>query len=79
MTTTAPPPTADPPPLRRLYRSSEGRLLGGVARGLAGHLGVPVSWVRIVFLVLFMTNGLGALLYAAFWFFVPLGAGGVDA
>ncbi|SFL26023.1 ATP-binding protein [Streptomyces pini] len=79
VTTTAPPPAAESPPLRRLYRSSEGRLLGGVARGLAGHLGVPVSWVRIVFLVLFMTNGLGALLYAAFWFFVPLGAGGVGA
>ncbi|MFP8943069.1 PspC domain-containing protein [Streptomyces fenghuangensis] len=79
VTTTAPPPAAESPPLRRLYRSSEGRLLGGVARGLAGHLGVPVSWVRIVFLVLFMTNGLGVLLYAAFWFFVPLGAGGVEA
>ncbi|MGY1455323.1 PspC domain-containing protein [Streptomyces sp. SS8] len=79
VTTTAPPPAAESPPLRRLYRSSEGRLLGGVARGLAGHLGVPASWVRIVFLMLFMTNGLGVLLYAAFWFFVPLGAGGVEA
>lgn len=65
-------------PLRKLYRSSEGRLLGGVARGLAGHLGLPVAWVRVAFVVLFFTNGLGALLYAVFWFVVPLGAGGVD-
>ncbi|MBA2948205.1 ATP-binding protein [Streptomyces himalayensis] len=73
----APTPTARP--LRKLYRSSDGRWLGGVARGLAGHLGLPVIWVRLVFVGLFMADGLGALLYAAFWFFVPLGVGGVDA
>ncbi|MEU1308752.1 PspC domain-containing protein [Streptomyces cinnamoneus] len=75
--TTAPPP--DSPPLRKLYRSAEGRMLGGVARGLAGHMGVPVSWVRLVFLALFMAQGMGALLYAVFWFVVPLGVGGVEA
>ncbi|MFJ9035449.1 PspC domain-containing protein [Streptomyces sp. NPDC102406] len=70
--------TRDPRPPRKLYRSSDGRWLGGVARGLAGHLGLPVVWVRLVFVGLFMGDGLGALLYAAFWFFVPLGVGGVD-
>ncbi|MEU3980311.1 PspC domain-containing protein [Streptomyces sp. NPDC026672] len=70
-------PLDDPRPPRKLYRSSDGRWLGGVARGLAGHLGLPVIWVRLVFVGLFMANGLGALLYAAFWFFVPLGLGGV--
>ncbi|UGY93183.1 ATP-binding protein [Streptomyces gobiensis] len=79
MTTAAAPSSAEVRPLRKLYRSSEGRWLGGVARGLAGHLGLPVSWVRLVFLVLFFTSGLGALLYAVFWFVVPLGAGGVDS
>ncbi|WP_240968664.1 ATP-binding protein [Streptomyces sp. HNM0575] len=63
--------------MRKLYRSAEGRMLGGVARGLAGHLGLPVSWVRIVFIALTVTNGLGVLLYAAFWFVVPLGTSGV--
>ncbi|OKI09957.1 histidine kinase [Streptomyces sp. CB02923] len=75
----APAPDPDDPPLRKLYRSADGRLLGGVARGLAGHLGLPVSWVRVVFVALFMAEGMGALLYAAFWFIVPLGVGGVDA
>lgn len=70
-------PLDDPRPPRKLYRSSDGRWLGGVARGLAGHLGLPVVWVRLVFVGLFMADGLGALLYAAFWFFVPLGVGGV--
>ena len=71
-------PLAEPRPPRKLYRSSDGRWLGGVARGLAGHLGLPVIWVRLVFVGLMMADGLGALLYAAFWFFVPLGVGGVD-
>ncbi|WP_030024482.1 ATP-binding protein [Streptomyces monomycini] len=75
----APVPDPDDPPLRKLYRSADGRMLGGVARGLAGHLGLPVSWVRVVFIALFMAEGMGALLYAAFWFIVPLGVGGVDA
>ncbi|WP_066944861.1 PspC domain-containing protein [Streptomyces lushanensis] len=61
---------------RKLYRSADGRLLGGVARGLAGHLGLPVVWVRLVFLALFLSQGLGALLYAVFWIVVPLGVGG---
>ncbi|MFC9303236.1 PspC domain-containing protein [Streptomyces albidoflavus] len=63
---------------RKLYRSSDGRGLGGVARGLAGHLGLPVFWVRLAFVALFVANGLGALLYAAFWSFVPLGVGGLS-
>jgi signal transduction histidine kinase/phage shock protein PspC (stress-responsive transcriptional regulator) len=67
----------EPRPPRKLYRSGDGRWLGGVARGLAGHLGLPVAWVRLAFVGLFVAQGLGALLYAAFWFFVPLGVGGV--
>ncbi|MCX5194904.1 PspC domain-containing protein [Streptomyces sp. NBC_00249] len=70
-------PDADDHPTRKLYRSADGRMLGGVARGLAGHLGLPVLWVRLAFLGMFMFgDGLGVLLYAAFWVFVPLGVGG---
>ncbi|MBP0459064.1 PspC domain-containing protein [Streptomyces bomunensis] len=70
--------TEEPPP-RKLYRSADGRFLGGVARGLAGHLGLPVVWVRLAFLALFFAQGLGALLYAVFWIVVPLGVGGTSA
>ncbi|MFI8102382.1 PspC domain-containing protein [Streptomyces sp. NPDC086023] len=72
-----PVPEPEEQPLRKLYRSADGRMLGGVARGLAGHLGLPVLWVRLAFLALFLFgDGLGVLLYAAFWVFVPLGVGG---
>ena len=64
---------AEPVRIRKLYRIPEGRMISGVANGLAAHLGVPVFWVRAAFVVLLLGNGLGALLYAAFWFAVPLG------
>ncbi|WP_435974479.1 PspC domain-containing protein [Streptomyces sp. Qhu_M48] len=76
MSATARVTDTDELPVRRLYRSADGRWLGGVARGLAGHLGLPVVWVRVIFVVLFFMDGLGLLLYAAFWIVVPLGVGG---
>jgi signal transduction histidine kinase len=65
------------PPLpegtRRLYRSAEGRLLGGVARGLSLHLGVDVWLLRLAFALLALLDGAGIVAYAAFWLFVRLG------
>ena len=65
-----------PPPLalslpRRAYRSTEDRWLGGVASGVAEHLGLPVLWVRMAFLVLVAFGGFGAVLYAGLWLFLP--------
>jgi signal transduction histidine kinase len=56
---------------RRLYRARDGRLLAGVAAGIATHLGVSVIAVRVAFVLLLAVNGLGALLYAAFWAVLP--------
>lgn len=71
--TTAPSAEVEAAPARKLYRSAEGRWLGGVAQGMAGHLAVPVSWVRIAFFALALASGLGVLVYGIFWFVVPLG------
>ena len=56
----------------RLYRASDGRLVAGVARGLAEHLGVPTVWVRIAFVLLAFSGGAGLVMYGAFWVVVPL-------
>src|SRR5690242_15708063 len=51
---TAAPTTAERPgerPVRKATRDIRHPVIGGVAAGLARHLGVPVLWVRAAFLV----------------------------
>jgi signal transduction histidine kinase/phage shock protein PspC (stress-responsive transcriptional regulator) len=55
----------------RLYRSSDGRLLAGVARGLADHLRVDVLYVRLAFVLLAAAGGAGIAAYGLFWVFAP--------
>ncbi|GAA1735389.1 PspC domain-containing protein [Luedemannella helvata] len=57
---------------RRLYRDRGDRLVAGVAAGLAEHLRLPVAAVRIGFVALVIANGLGILLYVAFWAVLPV-------
>ncbi|MCX6407362.1 MAG: PspC domain-containing protein [Propionibacteriales bacterium] len=59
-------------PVRRAYRPAEHRLGGGVAAGVAEHLGVPVLWVRVGFVVATWFNGAGVLAYLLLWRFLPL-------
>ncbi len=59
---------------RRANRSTEGRLLGGVATGLAGHLGVSVMTVRVAFLLAAAFGGFGVVVYAGLWMTLPTDA-----
>ena len=62
----------------RATRSSRGRVLAGVARGLAEHLRLPVWLVRVAFVVLTVAGGIGVVLYAIFWAVLPLSHDGDD-
>lgn len=62
---------AEAPQWRRAHRNSVDPLVGGVASGLAVHLGLPVFWVRVGFFVASALSGLGIVLYAALWMFLP--------
>ena len=57
---------------RRASRSLDERLVAGVSRGLAEHLGVPVLWVRVGFVVATWFNGAGVIAYLLLWRFLPL-------
>ena len=52
-------------------RPREGHVIGGVAAGLAAHLGLPVRGVRIALVASIALNGFGLLLYAWLWALVP--------
>jgi phage shock protein PspC (stress-responsive transcriptional regulator) len=54
-----------------LRRSTDSRILGGVAAGLADYLDIDAVVVRIAFVVLALLGGSGVLLYAAGWLLIP--------
>lgn len=56
---------------RALERPTRGRMLGGVAKGLADYLSVDATIVRIAFVVLTLVGGLGVPLYIAGWLLMP--------
>ena len=71
--TSATSPTAPAVP-RRAWRSTEERWVGGVAAGLARHLGVDVLAVRIAFVLTAVLGGFGLAVYAGLWLVLPSGS-----
>ena len=63
--------SALPPDVRRATRDTQAPIIGGVAAGLARHLGLPVLWVRVGFLVATAFGGLGFFFYAGLWLVLP--------
>lgn len=65
---------AQPTPVgvRKAYRNADDSAVGGVASGLAEHLGLPVTTVRIAFIVAAVMGGFGVLFYAGLWIFLPV-------
>jgi signal transduction histidine kinase/phage shock protein PspC (stress-responsive transcriptional regulator) len=57
--------------VRRCTRDTRQPIIGGVAAGLARHLGIPVLWVRVAFLVTAVLGGSGILFYAGLWLVLP--------
>jgi phage shock protein PspC (stress-responsive transcriptional regulator) len=54
-----------------LRRPASGRMLAGVAAGVARSLGVDPLVVRIAFVVLVLAGGAGVPLYLAGWLLIP--------
>ncbi len=56
---------------RRATRDTQEPIIGGVAAGLARHLGLPVLWVRATFVVTAALGGFGIAMYAGLWLVLP--------
>ena len=54
-----------------LRRPIDGRILGGVASGLARHFALDVAYIRIAFVALCLLGGAGVPLYLAAWLLIP--------
>ena len=69
------PPTEKPGPgpagQQRLHRVGRGRMLAGVAAGVADYFDVDPTIVRIGFVALAFLGGLAVPLYLAGWLLIP--------
>ena len=71
-------PAQIPPPAspgyageQRLHRGGHGRMLAGVAVGLADYFDVDPTMIRIGFVALAFLGGLAVPLYLAGWLLIP--------
>ncbi|MBB3039675.1 ATP-binding protein [Hoyosella altamirensis] len=56
-----------------LYRRVRGRVVGGVAGGVADHLGADEQKVRLAFVLLSAAAGIGVVVYGLLWILTPPG------
>ncbi|MBU4246218.1 MAG: PspC domain-containing protein [Nanoarchaeota archaeon] len=57
--------------VKRLYRSGNDRIIGGVCGGLAEYLGVDPVPIRLIWVILTFAGGSGVLLYLIAWLIIP--------
>jgi phage shock protein PspC (stress-responsive transcriptional regulator) len=75
-TSQADPQAGSQPGGQALRRPAEGRMIAGVAAGVARSLGIDPVIVRVAFLVLALAGGAGVPLYIAGWLLIPDEASG---
>jgi phage shock protein C len=61
----------DQPGATQLRRSADGKMLAGVASGIARYLNADVTLVRVITAALTLLTGAGAALYLAAWLLIP--------
>jgi len=57
------------------WRARQGKMIGGVARGLSNRFGIPVAALRLLFLLSIFAGGWGVIVYLALWIAMPLEPG----
>jgi phage shock protein PspC (stress-responsive transcriptional regulator) len=68
----------EPSVRRKLMRDPEDRVFGGVASGIGHYFGIEARWVRLIFILLFLTAGTGFLFYIILWAVVPVAKNRAD-
>lgn len=62
-----------------LMRSTDDRVIAGVAGGMAQHFGLDSTLVRVVWALTLLFGGLGLLAYVILWIVLPKGTPGRPA
>lgn len=57
--------------IKKMYRDPDGKVLGGVASGIAAYFGVDVVIIRLLFFATIFIAGTGLILYIILWIILP--------
>jgi phage shock protein PspC (stress-responsive transcriptional regulator) len=57
--------------LKKIYRNPQGRVIGGVANGIAAYFDVDVAIIRILFVLGILLGGSGLIAYIVLWIILP--------
>ncbi len=60
-----------PPSIKRLYRSRNDRILGGVCSGIANYFEIDPVIIRLLWVLLTFAMGFGILAYVIAWIIIP--------
>lgn len=55
----------------KLYRSTDGKMMGGVCAGLADYFRIDVTLIRLLWVVTILAQGAGLLAYIIAWIAIP--------
>ncbi len=56
---------------KRIYRSRQDKVIGGVCGGIAEYFNIDPVWIRIIAVVLALMDGIGILAYIVAWIIIP--------
>jgi phage shock protein PspC (stress-responsive transcriptional regulator) len=57
--------------VKKMYRDSEKKVIGGVASGVAAFFGADIALIRVLFVIFAIFGGLGLLVYIILWIALP--------
>ena len=58
--------------VKKLYRSRENQMIGGVCGGIAHYFNIDPTIVRLIFVAILLVLGTGLLAYIVAWIIIPL-------
>lgn len=58
--------------MKKLYRSQSDMIIAGICGGLADHIGIDPTIIRLLFLLFFFVGLGGFWLYIILWIIMPL-------
>jgi phage shock protein PspC (stress-responsive transcriptional regulator) len=57
--------------IRKMFRDTDKKVVGGVAAGVAAYFGADITLIRVLFVVFTFVGGLGLVLYIILWIALP--------